>query len=67
MRLVSITLNECHELLINAPISVQSLSRWGRKDNSNVKPTDYSSLEGPRHHTSPFPYSEQVNSRFIVW
>lgn len=67
MRLVSNALNECNEPLIIAPISIQSLSRWGRQHNFNVKPTDYSALEGPRHRASPFPCSDQINSRFIIW
>lgn len=67
MRLVSKTLNECYEPLIIPPISIQSLSRWGKRNDLNVKPTDYSTLEGPRHRASPFPRSDQINSRFIIW
>lgn len=67
MRLVSNTLSECYEPLIIAPISVQSLSRWGRQNEFLVKPTDYSALEGPRHRANPFPCSDQINSRFIIW
>lgn len=67
MRLVSKTLNECYEPLIIAPISIQSLSRWGKRNDLNVKPTDYSTLGFPRHHASPFPRSDQINSRFIIW
>lgn len=67
MRLVSNTLNECYEPLILAPISIQTLPRWGRQNEFNFKPTDYSALEGPRHRVTPFPCSDQINSRFIIW
>lgn len=67
MRLVSDTLNECFEPLILPPVSVQSLQRWGRKNEVQLQPTDYSQLEKPRHRASPFPCTDQVNNRFIIW
>lgn len=67
MRLVSNALNECYEPLIISPISIQSLPRWGKKNELQFQPTDYSSLEGPRHRASPFPCSDQINNRFIIW
>lgn len=67
MRLVSNTLNECFEPLIFAPIPLDSLKRWGEKDEYQLRPTDYSSLENPRHRASPFPCSDQINNRFIIW
>lgn len=67
MRLVSDTLNECFEPLILPPVSVQSLQRWGKKSEEQLRPTDYSLLEKPRHRASPFPCSDQVNNRFIIW
>ncbi|XP_031640596.1 protein GDAP2 homolog isoform X4 [Contarinia nasturtii] len=67
MRLVTNTLSECYEPFIIPPISIQSLSRWDKHNDFHVKPTDYSALEGPRHRASPFPRSDQINSRFIIW
>lgn len=47
---------------------MSSLPCWGEKNESQLRPADYSSaLEGPRHRTSPFPCSEHINNRLIIW
>lgn len=67
MRLVSDTFNECYEPLVIASISITNLQRWGKKHELQLHPTDYSTLEKPRHRNSPFPCSDQINNRFIIW
>lgn len=69
MRLVSDAYsNECFEPLIISSVPITTLTSWGRKDEfSKLQPTDYSCLEIPRHRASPFPCSDNINNRFIIW
>lgn len=68
MRLVDAYSNECFEPLIISSVPITTLTSWGRKDEfSKLQPTDYSCLEIPRHRASPFPCSDNINNRFIIW
>lgn len=67
MRLVSDSYTERFDPIIISPVPITALQSWGRKDDLNFKPTDYSSLEVARHRVSPFPVSDSINNRFIIW
>lgn len=67
MRLVSDSYAERFDPIIISPVKITALQSWGRKDELHIKPTDYSSLDVPRHRASPFPCSDSINSRFIIW
>lgn len=67
MRFVSDSYTERFDPIIISPVPITALQSWGRKDELHLKPTDYSSLEVPRHRASPFPCSDSINTRFIIW
>ncbi|XP_055839103.1 protein GDAP2 homolog isoform X2 [Episyrphus balteatus] len=55
----------------NNKIKIETLSKWGglekEKNPTRLPVTNYSSVVLPRHSTSPFPVSDSINSRFIIW
>ncbi|XP_055917469.1 protein GDAP2 homolog isoform X1 [Eupeodes corollae] len=50
-------------------IKIETLSKWGglEKNLTTLPATNYSSVVLPRHSTSPFPVSDNINSRLIIW
>lgn len=67
MRIVSDPYNECFDSILISSVPITKLQNWGNKDNFTLRPTDYSLLEQPRHKASPFPCSDNINSRFYIW